>query len=84
MKRSIFTTLLITFTLSPQANADNWQPMTGADNLQQLVSGATAEIELKPGVTAVGKYHADGTAEIEAWNETVHRTWIVKGDDQVC
>ena len=84
MKRSIFTALLITFTLSTQAIAENWQPMTGADTLQQLVSGATAEIELQPGVTAVGKYHADGTAEIEAWNETFRRTWEVKGDDQVC
>jgi len=37
-----------------------------------------------PGVTAVGKYNADGTAEIEAWNETFRRTWEVKGDDQVC
>jgi len=84
MNKLAFTTLLITFALSPQANADNWQPMTGADNLQQLVSGGTAEIELKHGVTAVGKYHADGTAEIEAWNETFRRTWEVKGDDQVC
>ena len=74
----------LTAALSPQANAENWQPITGADALQQLVSGATAEIELQPGVTAVGKYHADGTAEIEAWNETVRRTWEVKGDDQVC
>ena len=52
--------------------------------MQKLVSGATAEIELKPGVTAVGKYNANGTAEIEAWNETFRRTWSVKGDDQVC
>jgi len=69
---------------SPQAYADNWQPLEGADTLRNFVSGATAEIELKPGVTAVGKYHADGTAEIEAWNETFRRTWSVEGDDQVC
>jgi hypothetical protein len=84
MNGHIFTTLLISIAIFPQANADNWQPMTGADTLQQLVSGATAEIELQPGLTAVGKYHADGTAEIEAWNETFKRTWMVKGDDQVC
>lgn len=84
MNKLTFTTLLITLALSPQANADNWQPITGAEALQQLVSGATAEIELQPGVTAVGKYNADGTAEIEAWNETFQRTWVVKGDDQVC
>jgi len=66
MKRPLFSTLLIAFALSPLANADNWQPLTGADTLQQFVSGATAEIELRHGVTAIGKYHADGTAEIEA------------------
>jgi hypothetical protein len=64
--------------------ADKWQPLTGAGNLQELIAGATAEIQLQPGVIAVGKYHADGTAEIEAWNETFKRTWRVKGDDQVC
>ena len=84
MKRSIFTTLLITFALSPLAYADNWQPLTGADTLQEFVSGATSEIELSPGETVVGKYHADGTAEIEAWGETFNRIWVVKGDDQVC
>jgi len=84
MKLTVFTALLASFTFSPLVNADNWQPITGAEALQQLVSGATAEIELQPGVTAVGKYYADGTAEIEAWNETFQRTWAVKGDDQVC
>ena len=84
MNKLVFTVLLITPVLCAQASADNWQPMTGADTLQELVSGATAEIELQPGVTAVGKYNADGTAEIEAWNETFRRTWRVKGDDQVC
>jgi hypothetical protein len=72
------------FSVVPLTHADNWQPLTGADTLQKLVSGATAEIELKPGVTALGTYNADGTAEIKAWNETFQRTWSVKGDDQVC
>ena len=81
--RSIATTLFAPGA-STLAYADNWQPLTGADTLQALIAGATAEIELKPGMTAVGKYNADGTAEIEAWNETFRRTWSVKGDDQVC
>ncbi len=66
------------------ALADNWQPMTGAETLRAFVAGATAEITLTPGVTAIGKYHADGTAEITAWNETFPRRWAVKGEDQVC
>ena len=70
--------------VSTLANADNWQPLTGADTLQELVAGATAEIQLAAGVTAVGKYNADGTAEIEAWKEIFRRTSEVKGDDRVC
>ena len=70
--------------VSPFAFAENWQPLTGTERLQSFVSGATVEIQLAEGVTAVGTYRADGTAEIEAWNETFHRTWEVRGDDQVC
>ena len=84
MDKLSIATFLFACVASPLAGADNWQPLTGADTLHKFVSGATAEIELKSGVTAIGKYHADGTAEIEAWNETFHRTWMVKGDDQVC
>lgn len=84
MNRLTVSVLLIACTVSTLSYAANWQPLTGASVLQDFVSGATAEIELVPGVTAVGKYYADGTAEIEAWNETFERTWMVKGNDQVC
>ncbi|MFC1695708.1 hypothetical protein ACFL1C_06240 [Pseudomonadota bacterium] len=82
--RTHFTCLLLTCTLTPLALADNWEPLTGADTLREFVSGAVAEITLKPDVVAIGTYHADGTAQIEAWNETFERTWAVSGDDQVC
>ena len=84
MNKIFLFTLTMACVVSAQAVADDWQPLTGADTLQSLVSGATAEIQLTPSVTAVGKYNADGTAEIKAWNETFRRTWEVKGDDQVC
>ena len=84
MNRLSIATILFACMTSSLAYAENWQPLTGAETLQKLVSGATAEIELTPGVTAVGTYHADGTAEIEAWNETFRRTWSVKSDNQVC
>ena len=83
-KRTLYSSFLLACTLSQFAFADNWQPLTGADTLRKLVSGATAEITLKPGVVAIGSYHADGTAQIKAWNETFQRTWAVSGDDQVC
>ena len=84
MYKRILAMLLAAGAASPLTYAENCQPFTGADTLQQLVSGATAEIELKPGVIAVGRYNADGTAEIEAWNDKFPRIWSVKDDDQVC
>ena len=65
-------------------SAEEWAPFEGAEQLRDLVAGATAEIELKPGHVAVGRYHADGTATITAWGETYERTWEVVGDDRVC
>jgi hypothetical protein len=65
-------------------HAATWSAVTGEEKLTKLVSGATAQIEIKPDVTVTGKYFADGTAKIEAWGETFDRTWRVKGDDQVC
>ncbi len=76
--------LLLVCAITQAAPADNWQPVTGASTLRDLVSGATAEITPTPGVTATGTYNADGTARIEAWNETFKRTWRVEGDDRVC
>jgi hypothetical protein len=64
--------------------AEEWVPLTGAEKLRNFVSGATAEIEMKPGQVVKGEYRADGTATITAWGETYQRTWEVRGDDQVC
>ena len=65
-------------------HAEEWAPFVGAEQLRDLVAGATAEIEMKPGHVAVGQYRADGTATITAWGETYERTWEVVGDDRVC
>jgi len=77
-------TMLVAFSVCQVVHADKWQPLTGSANLRALVTGATAEISLRPGVTAVGTYNADGTAEIRAWNQTFRRTWRVTDDNQVC
>jgi len=76
--------VLLAFSVCQFVHADNWQPLTGSANLEALVSGATAEIQLTPEVTAVGTYKPDGSAEIRAWNETFRRTWRIKDDRQVC
>jgi hypothetical protein len=85
MVRIVWTyILLIAFATAGHAYADNWVEFSGAEVLQEFVSEATAEIELRPGVIATGEYYEDGTARIEAWGEIFPRTWEVRGDDQVC
>ena len=76
--------LLISIWVAQPAHADNWTDFTGAEVLQEFVSDTSAEIDLRPGVTAVGQYNADGTAQITAWGETFDRTWEVVGENQVC
>jgi len=76
--------LFIGGLLVPAAHADTWEQVTGSETLQQLVSGATATIEIDEDKRVVGKYFEDGTAKIEAWGETFDRTWQVQGEDQVC
>jgi|LKGT01.1.fsa_nt_gi hypothetical protein len=67
-----------------ESGADEWERIVGERELEAFVSGATAEITIKPGVIATGEYYPDGTAKIEAWNEVFPRTWEIRGADQVC
>ena len=85
-KHSLVIPVIATSTifLAPPAFADNWIPVTGADTLTDLVSGATAIIELRSDVTATGRYLPGGTGTIEAWGATFDRTWRVEGEDRVC
>lgn len=83
--RAVWTAVALIFLLpGGWVHAVEWAPLTGADTLREFVSGATAEIEVKPGHFVKGEYRADGTATITAWDETFERTWEVRGDDQVC
>ena len=84
MSEIVFVLMVLTFVMTGPVCADNWNDFSGAEKLHKFVAGASAEIELKKGVVAIGKYYVDGTAEIKAWDETFQRTWEVRGDDQVC
>jgi len=64
IKRFSLQGVSLAFMLMLTAHAEDWRPFTGADTLQDFVFGAIVEITLTPGVTAVGKYHADGPAAI--------------------
>ena len=79
-----FATVLFCSIPSSGALANDWQPFVGSKQLRDFVSGARAVISVRPDLTAVGVYNADGTASLEAWGETFERTWLVRGEDQVC
>jgi hypothetical protein len=80
----LFSLMVMTFVTTEPAYADNWEKITGAENLRKLISGMTVEMEVRPGVIATGRYFEDGTAKIESGGVTFQRTWEVRGDDQVC
>jgi hypothetical protein len=71
-------------TVATSASAQDWQPVTGADELRALFSDTVMTGTLKDGVTATATYNSDGTGELKAWGDTFPRSWQVKGDDQVC
>ena len=81
---ALFLGCLLACLATGTAYAEDWAKLSGAATLKEFVSGARAEIQLKPGVIAIGEYYADGTANIEAWGETFPGTWEVRRDDQVC
>ena len=61
-----------------------WTPVTGADALRELMSGLTAERELRKGEISRAEYAADGTGTLHAWGASVPRTWSIEGEDQLC
>ena len=65
------------------ALAQNWQPVTGKENLSELVSDVVMAGTLKGDVKGIARYNADGTGTLEAWGETFKRTWTAT-DDRIC
>jgi hypothetical protein len=49
-----------------KAVADDWERFVGTEELREFVAGARALITIRPGVTVIGTYYADGTASLEA------------------
>jgi hypothetical protein len=70
--------------LAPAVFAQDWQAVTGEDELRALFSDTVMTASLKEGVTAEATYNADGTGELQAWGDTFPRSWQIKGQDQVC
>lgn len=72
-------------TVMAQAvHAQQWQPVTGAAELREFVSGRTISWEEGTASSFRGEYRADGTGTLYAWGSEFDRTWEVQGDDQIC
>ena len=63
---------------------NQWIPVTGADNLKNLISGLKAERTLPNGEISRGEYRADGTGTLFSWGAEILRKWEINGVDQLC
>lgn len=94
MKRSIFASsrlvalgaviLCVLCASAAPAQDGEWKPITGADNLRNLMSGTKAERTLPNGEISRGEYNADGTGMLYSWGAEIPRTWEVRDDDRIC
>ncbi|MEN8712172.1 MAG: hypothetical protein ABF326_08250, partial [Arenicellales bacterium] len=74
----------VLLSTSVLAQATEWTPVTGTDNLRNFISGLTAERTLANGELSRGEYRADGTGTLYSWGAVLPRTWQIRGDDQIC
>jgi len=77
------TCILSFFGASLNAQDDNWQPVTGAQTLQNFIGGKTFEWQVGTS-TWRGKYIIDGTGTLGSGEGDFNRRWEVIGDDQIC
>lgn len=80
LKISIVSIVLI----AAPVRAQDWQPVTGADNIRAMFSDTTMSTTLAGGGRATAEYSADGTGTLRAWGDVFDRRWRVQGDDTVC
>lgn len=81
---SALCSFLIITSTSASAQSENWEAIEGAETLQNFISGLQAEATLPNGEVSSARYRADGTGTLTSWGATVPRTWLIKGDDQIC
>jgi hypothetical protein len=82
--RMAMISLFLVMAAVSTAHSAEWEPVTGTDSLQNLMSGTKAERELPNGEISRGEYNPDGTGTIYSWGAAIPRTWEVRGDDQIC
>ena len=80
----IFVCAIICFLMVYPAQANEWIPVTGADNLKNFMGGLKAERTLPNGYISRGEYRADGTGTVFSWGDEIPRKWEIKVVDQLC
>jgi len=82
---SIMAVMLLVLTSTAIAQSEEWEPVTGEENLSNFMSGTKIEWEEPGGGRSRGEYRADGTGTLYSWGGAqIPRTWAVKGNDQIC
>lgn len=79
-----FLCSIVALCIVTSVQATEWKPVTGAETLNDFMSGLKAERTLAGGELSHGEYSADGTGTLFSWGAHIPRTWEVKGDDQIC
>ena len=82
--QTVMLSTLFVLILSPTLQANEWIPVTGKETLSKYMSGMKAQRTLPNGSLSRGEYNPDGTGTLFAWGASIPRTWMVKGDNQVC
>jgi len=78
-----YVPMTIVLLLSTPAFAQTWESISDEDALRELISGRTIRTELESGDVSTSRYNADGTGEINLWNDTFSRQWKIE-NSQVC
>ena len=81
--RSLRRLVALSMFISAGAGAQDWQPLTDEAALNELFVDTVITTQVNDDVTAVSRYRADGTGEIEVWGGTFPREWKVE-KSQAC
>lgn len=77
----------LVYTLAAAASAQSskdWEKITNPDELRALHSNKTIKGNMGAGTSYTAYYRSDGKALLLWKNQRIPRTWMIKGNDQVC
>lgn len=71
------------FIISAPTSAQQWERIADESMLRELFTNTVITTQLRDGVTAISRYRADGSGEIDAWGGTFPRVWKIQ-NSQAC